>query len=115
MVGLFQRLKAWFSRLISGEPEVKPVEIPEAAKTEVEVLMEEHQQLEAERKRLRDEIALLDERYRNGEITPAQRDREYRVRLARAGAIGLRQREIRARLAALGHPIPREGMRSHAM
>ncbi|MFW9935466.1 MAG: hypothetical protein ACFFDU_08220 [Candidatus Thorarchaeota archaeon] len=109
-MGLWQRIKEWIRR------EPKPIttnhshtqhERPTYPE-EVEILLQEHDQLGAERTRLRGEIKLVDTQYAQGKIEAGERDRAYRARLARAGQIGLRQIEIRNQLAKMGYPIPKE-------
>ncbi|MFX1300464.1 MAG: hypothetical protein ACFFDE_05940 [Promethearchaeota archaeon] len=70
--------------------------------------MQEHVQLEGERTRLRQEIVVVDSKYAAGEIGAADRDRAYRMRLARAGRIRVRQMEIRSRLTEMGHEVPQD-------
>jgi cell division protein FtsB len=82
----------------------KPPPLP----PEVGGLVEEYEQLEAERKRMREEIAAVESQFASGKMKAAERDRAYRVRLSRAGHIGFRQVEIRNRLAELKYPIPEE-------
>lgn len=128
MLGFFDRIKSWFTRKAkpsSPSPQTSPsppgfvravsahgvdsVSAPVVTPvTEVDVLMQEHVQLEDERTRLSQEIAVVDSRYLAGEIEAADRDRAYRMRLARAGSIRVRQMEIRSRLAEMGYEVPYE-------
>lgn len=124
MLGIFDRIKSWFTRRSkpsSSSPETssspplltKVVSESEADTvagpvTEADVLVQEHTQLEAERTRLRQEITVVDSQYSSGEIEAGDRDRAYRIRLARAGSIRVRQMEIRSRLAEMGHQVPQE-------
>lgn len=104
---LIDKIKAWFRR--EKEPEgTQKALTPEPTSTpptEVEVLVQEHDHLEAERGRLKKEIQVIDARYSDGAIEAAERDRAYRTRLARAGSISIRQIEIRSQLLQMGHPI----------
>lgn len=123
MLGIFDRIKSWFTRRakpFASSPETSSPTVPTgvvsepeadavtAPVTEGDVLVQEHTQLEAERTRLRQEITVVDSQYSSGEISAANRDRAYRVRLARAGSIRVRQMEIRSRLAEMEHPVPQE-------
>jgi cell division protein FtsB len=104
-----ERVKSWFRRSKSAETtreaeQAKPASLP----SEVGGLVAEYEQLEAERKRMREEIGTIDSQFASGKIKAAERDRAYRVRLSRAGHIGFRQVEIRNRLAELKYPIPQE-------
>jgi hypothetical protein len=124
MLGIFDRIKSWFTRRSkpsSSSPETSPspplltvfvseyeTDMVAGPVTEADVLVKELTQLEAERTRLRQEITVVDSQYSSGEIEAGDRDRAYRVRLARAGSIRVRQMEIRSRLAEMGHPVPQE-------
>lgn len=128
MLGLFDRIKCWFTRKAissSPSPTISPsppvsggavlvspvgsvVEPGVVPVMEVDVLMQEHVQLEGERTRLRQEIVVVDSKYAAGEIGAADRDRAYRMRLARAGRIRVRQMEIRSRLTEMGHEVPQD-------
>ncbi len=120
MLGIFDRIKSWFTRRTKpsspsppvsvraeSEPDVDSVSVSVPV-TETDVLMQEHVQLEDERMRLRQEITVVDSQYAAGEIGAADRDRAYRTRLARAGSIRVRQMEIRSRLAEMGQEVPQE-------
>ena len=114
-MGFLQKLKVWFQRLFKRdvqETRFEPVEDSSVKvavpPSEAQVLIEEHQQLAAERTRLKKEIKLVDTQYDGGEIEAAERDRAYRTRLARAGSISIRQKIIRSRLNELGHPLSQE-------
>ncbi|MDO8124526.1 MAG: hypothetical protein Q6364_09130 [Candidatus Hermodarchaeota archaeon] len=128
MLGIFDRIKSWFTRKTKpsspspttapsppafdrpmSTPDVNSESVPVGALvTEADVLMQEHVQLEGERTRLRQEITVVDSQYAAGEIGAADRDRAYRTRLARAGSIRVRQMEIRSRLAEMGQEVPQE-------
>ena len=128
MLGIFDRIKSWFTRRAkpsSPSPETSPsppvsvgvvseskvdaVSAPVTAPvTEADGLMQEHVQLEDERTRLRQEITVVDSQYSSGEIGAADRDRAYRIRLARAGSIRVRQMEIRSRLTEIGQEVPQD-------
>ena len=128
MLGIFDRIKSWFTRRAkpsSPSPETSPsppvsVGVVSESKvdavsalvtapvTEADVLMQEHVQLEDERTRLRQEITVVDSQYSSGEIGAADRDRAYRIRLARAGSIRVRQMEIRSRLTEIGQEVPQD-------
>ncbi len=128
MLGFFDRIKSWFTRKAkpsSPSPQTSPSSpvsvraesgpgvdsvsaLVVAPVMEVDVLMQEHVQLEDERTRLSQEIAVVDSQYAAGEIAAADRDRAYRMRLARAGSIRVRQMEIRGRLAEMGYEVPHE-------
>ncbi len=114
-MGIFDRIKAWFRRKkvhkATTNEEVKP-ETPTRPPTEIEVLVQEHDHLEAERSRLKKEIELVDAQYSEGTLAAAERDRAYRTRLARAGSISIRQMEIRNQLQKMGHPISHETART---
>ncbi len=118
-MGIFQRIKEWFLR--RGQKRSGPTAtqiLKQARKSseapvEIETLIEEHDQLTAERQRLRKEIEVIDVQYSGGEIRPADRDREYRTRLARAGNISMRQIQIRDRLNQLGYPVPADWKATH--
>ena len=114
-MGFWQRIKELFKRGQKAHPERQSHTHPEKPSypAEVEILLQEHDQLGAERTRLRGEIELIDTQYTQGKIEAGERDRAYRVRLARAGQIGLRQNEIRTQLAKMGHPIPKAQRTSH--
>jgi hypothetical protein len=114
-MGLWQRIKEWFRRgpkTNTAEPNHTQPD-RSTYPSEVEILLQEHEQLGAERTRLRGEIELIDAQYTQGKIQAGERDRAYRVRLARAGQIGLRQIEIRTQLAKMGHPIPQDPKTHH--
>lgn len=109
-MGLFQRIKAWFKR--GGSPKTPKrvsdnrVQTP-SPRTEIDLLIDEHERLEGERLQLRKEIEFVESQYAAGEIAAADRDRAYRMRLARAGRISLRQMEIRRQLLQNGYPLPK--------
>ena len=108
-MGLWQRIKVWFRRrpkTITAQQSHTQPERP-TYPPEVEILLQEHEQLGAERTRLRGEIELVDAQYTQGKIQAGERDRAYRKRLARAGQIAIRQNEIRNQLAKMGHHIPK--------
>lgn len=121
-LGLWQKIKAWFKRdnksnnstqeftqEHSQEYTQEPSKVPVASGSpEIDILVEEHEHLEAERTRLRREIELVDTQYSQGEIAAGDRDRAYRLRLARAGSISIRQMEIRNQLLQKGYPVPAE-------
>jgi hypothetical protein len=114
-LGFIDRIKAWFKRIprattnssssssTSSSPLTKTVPMSEG-----ELLIQEHDSLESERTRLRQEITMVESQYSNGDIGAVDRDRAYRMRLARAGRISMRQLEIRSQLVRIGHPIPDE-------
>ena len=116
MLGLLSRIKSWFRRKSSGESSststVTKIHSAHSSEnqslSEGNLLVQEHEQLETERSRLRKEITVVDSRYSSGEIEAGDRDRAYRLRLARAGQISMRQLEIRSQLVKMGHPIPDE-------
>ena len=112
-MGLFNRIKSWFSRKpkasTPSSPSLgssTPPPVPEGPLSEGDLLVQEHEQLDTERSRLRHEIVVVDKQYTQGEIEAVDRDRAYRTRLARAGQISMRQLEIRTKLVDMGHPIP---------
>jgi len=114
-MGLFEKIKAWFrpkSQVSTpSSPSLRLSAPPlqrEVSSSEGEMLVREHEQLETERTRLRQEITVVDRQYANGEMGAGDRDRAYRMRLARAGRISMRQLEIRSTLVKIGHPIPVE-------
>ena len=113
-MGLFSRIKNWFKRN-PNSPKVKkhtpstPSEAPRriARPTDaVGSLVWEHKQLDSERSSLKDEMASVDSRFAHGELEAYDRDRAYRLCLARAGRISLRQMEIRQQLVQLGYDVP---------
>ena len=116
MLGLLDRIKAFFKRnkpspkpSSSTAPVVSPpLNEPPSQQSEGDLLVQEHEQLEVERSRLRYEITMVDAKYSSGEMEAGERDQAYRMRLARAGRISMRQLEIRSKLVKLGHPIPDE-------
>jgi hypothetical protein len=115
VLGFFERIKAWFTRklIISSQSSPTHGSIDSSLSendtlSEGQLLVQEYTHLESERLRLRQEITIVDARHSSGEITAANRDQAYRMRLARAGRISMRQIEIRSRLLKMGHPIPDE-------
>lgn len=121
-MGLFDRIKTWFRRKSPKSPTSPaslssttshPNQVSSSSEisqpiSEGDFLIREHEQLETERTRLRQEITVVDSQYSSGEIEAGDRDRAYRMRLARAGQISMRQLEIRSKLVEIGHPIPDE-------
>jgi hypothetical protein len=107
-MGLLDRIKAWFRRKPKATMVSPTSQIQSKPLSEGDLLVKEHEKLESERTRLRQEIHVVDSRYSNGEIEASDRDRAYRMRLARAGRISMRQLEIRSHLVKMGHPIPDE-------
>jgi hypothetical protein len=109
-LGLWQRIKEWLKRGPKTNTAEQQHGPPDRSinPPEVEILLQEHDQLGAERTRLRGEIDLVDAQYTQGKLEAGERDRAYRARLARAGQISLRQIEIRNQLAEMGHPIPKD-------
>ncbi len=114
-MGLWQRIKDWFRRRPKTSNSKQQHAQPERPTypPEVEILLQEHEQLGAERTRLRAEIELIDTQYAQGKLEAGERDRAYRTRLARAGQIGLRQNEIRTQIANMGHSIPQDLQARH--
>jgi hypothetical protein len=112
-MGLLDRIKSWFSRKPKASTPSSPSHessapppVPVGPLSEGDLLVQEHEQLDTERTRLRREIVVVDNQYSQGEIEAGDRDRAYRTRLARAGRISMRQLEIRTKLVEMGHPIP---------
>lgn len=112
-MGLLDRIRSWFSRKpktsTSSSPSLESSTPPPdqaGPLSEGDLLVQEHEQLDTERTRLRQEIVVVDKQYSHGEIEAGDRDRAYRTRLARAGQISMRQLEIRTKLVEMGHPIP---------
>ncbi len=111
-MGLIDRIKSWFRRkpktstISSPYPESSVPPVPSGPLSEGDLLVQEHDQLDTERTRLRQEIVVVDKQYSQGEIEAGARDRAYRTKLARAGRISMRQLEIRTQLVEMGHPIP---------
>ncbi len=109
-MGLFQRIKAWLKREGSSKVIRRVSEDhiqTQSPRTEIDLLIHEHERLETERLQLRQEIEFVESQYARGEIAAADRDRAYRMRLARAGRISLRQMEIRRQLLQNGYPLPK--------
>ena len=115
-MGFFQRIQNWFKRRSAHFP-LTPnavaasssfLHLPKRPDDEVGVLVWEHEQLDYERSTLKSEMTQVDSRYAGGEIAAGDRDRAYRLCLARAGRITLRQMEIRRQLVQLGYEVPSE-------
>jgi hypothetical protein len=62
----------------------------------------EYDDLKAERAKLREEIMRLDGRMLSEDLSKKQRDKELRLKLARAGEISRRIAEVIAEMAQLG-------------
>jgi predicted nucleic acid-binding Zn-ribbon protein len=65
-------------------------------------LKEEFDALRDERNKLRVEIVELDNKLASGEIKERERDKEFRVRLAKAGEISRKLVEVVGEMAELG-------------
>lgn len=106
-MGFLDKIKTWFRRRKKLNVPVEDMQSETVIKppTEMEVLIQEHEHLEAERNRLKKEIEVVDSQYSDGSIAAADRDRAYRTRLARAGSIRIRQMQIRNKLLSMGHPL----------
>ncbi len=109
-MGLFERIKAWFTRKVfpaAQVPDPSP-HMENEPTTEGDSFVQEHEQLGVECTQLRQEIEVVDSHYSSVEIRATDRNRAYRMRLARARQISMRQLEIRSRLVKMGHPIPED-------
>lgn len=106
----FEKIKAWFRKLISGEPQKPEVQGDQVIQTEVDQLLNEHTSLSSEYDQIRKELAEIDNKFSMGALEASEHDREYRARLVRTSQIRLRQMEIRERLADLGRPLPEESI-----
>jgi cell division protein FtsB len=62
----------------------------------------EYDSLKAERAKLREEITGLDSKVASRDISKKQRDKEFRLKLARAGEISRRLAEVIGEMAKLG-------------
>jgi cell division protein FtsB len=67
----------------------------------------EYDNLKAERAKLREEIAGLDSKVASGDISKKRHDKEFRLKLARAGEISRRIAEVIGEMAKLGR-IPED-------
>jgi ribosomal protein L29 len=80
----------------------RPVESQERKLVKLNKLRVEYDNLKAERTKLREEIAELDSKVATGDISKKQRDKEFRLKLARAGGISRRIAEVIGEMARLG-------------
>lgn len=85
----------------------KPVELENRKLKKWNKLKEEFDTLRNERSRLREEITELDKKLASGEIKERERDKEFRLRLSKAGEISRRLVDVVGEMAALGR-IPEE-------
>jgi hypothetical protein len=80
----------------------KPVESEEKKLAKWNKFRLEYDNLKAERAKLREEITGLDSKAASGDISKKQRDKEFRLKLARAGEISRRIAEVIGEMARLG-------------
>ncbi len=62
----------------------------------------EYDSLKAERAKLREEVTSLDDRAASGDILKKQHDKEYRLKLAKAGELSRRIAKLVGEMARLG-------------
>jgi hypothetical protein len=113
-MGIIARIKSWFrNRFTSNQtqPQTTPIRVESTHRSvhrddEVSSLVWEHEHLDSERSSLKEEMTTVDSRFAGGEISVGDRDRAYRLCLARAGRISLRQMEIRQQLVQKGYEVP---------
>ncbi len=109
-MSVFDKIKDWFRKLLSREPQTPEVKGDQSIQTEVDQLLNEHTSLISEYEQIRKELAEIDDKLRIGELEDSEHEREYRAKLVRTSQIRLRQMELRERLADLGSPLPEESM-----
>jgi hypothetical protein len=81
---------------------IKPIESQEKKLAKWNKLKLEYDGLKAERAKLRDEIAGLDSRVSEGDISKKQRDKEFRVKLTGTSEISRKIAQIIREMAKLG-------------
>jgi cell division protein FtsB len=80
----------------------KPVELQDKKLGKLNKFTGEYDNLKAERAIIRAEITGLDSKVASGAISKKQRDKEFRLKLARAGEISRRIAEVIGQMAKLG-------------
>jgi predicted nucleic acid-binding Zn-ribbon protein len=85
----------------------KPIELGNRKLKKWNKLKDEFDTLREERSRLREEIGELDQKLARGEIGERERDKEFRLRLSKAGEISRRLVDVVGEMTELGK-IPEE-------
>lgn len=85
----------------------KPVELEGKKLGKWNKLKEEYDDARQERAKLREEITGLDAKLARGEISDRERDKEFRMRLSKAGELSRRMVEVVGEMAKLGR-IPED-------